>query len=104
MEKIYQELLEQAKEISKNTYSIKNASAEHGGAIYVSGGSFAMSGGNISSTSATANGGAIYVSGGSVSISGGNITDVSAEEGGAVYVSVTGSSEDDSFMVSTPTS
>ena len=79
--------------------TIKNASAEHGGAIYVSGGSFAMSGGNISSTSATANGGAIYVSGGSVSISGGNITDVSAEEGGAVYVSVTGSSEDDSFTM-----
>ncbi len=77
--------------------TIEGCTAELGGAIYMSGGTFNLSGtGNISGNTAqvsdanTGLGGAVYIQGGNANISGGSLGSVSAPnkamDGGAVYV------------------
>lgn len=71
--------------------TIQDCSAAKGGAAYVSGGSVSISGGTIKDcNSATGQGGAIYVTGGKFTMSAGEINKCAANEGGAVYVSGAG--------------
>ena len=89
--------------------SIKNSTASaDGGAVSVSGGSFAMSGGSIDDVSAL-NGGAVAVSDGTFTMSAGTIqnseaiwseSDDTSGNGGAVYVKVDATSDDDGFTMS----
>ncbi|MBQ4134515.1 MAG: hypothetical protein IJD66_03285 [Methanocorpusculum sp.] len=86
--------------------SIKESTASlNGGAVSVSGGSFTMSGGSIGGTDSekctAANGGAVAVNGGTFTMTSGIIQNsTSTEDGGAVYVSVTGTPLGDSFTMS----
>ena len=67
--------------------TIQNCSATSGGAIYVNGGDFELSGtGKIDNCDAT-NGGSVYVSGGNAYINGGTITNSEAINGGSLSVS-----------------
>jgi len=77
--------------------TIENCTAELGGAIYMTGGNFTLSGtGNISGNTAEAGGentglgGAVYISGGTVNIEGGSIGGEhaanKAQDGAGVYV------------------
>ena len=68
--------------------TISDCSAADGGAVYMTAGSFSMSGDAvITRCTAAANGGAVYVGGGTVTMSGGTIENCSAtENGGAVYL------------------
>lgn len=66
---------------------IKNASSPLGGAIYLQGGDFELSGtGTIQNCSATEFGGAVYIKGGDATVSGGKIENCFASKGGAAYV------------------
>ena len=64
----------------------------NGGGVYVSGGTFTMSGGSITGNEATTNGGGVYVKGGTFTMSGGTIggdaegDTNTATDGGGVYV------------------
>jgi hypothetical protein len=74
--------------ISDNTSS----SGSYGGGVYVSGGTFTMSGGTISGNTSSSGsgsyGGGVYVSGGTFTMSGGTISDnTSSFSGSGVYVS-----------------
>ena len=66
--------------------TIRGFTATDGGGVYVSGGSFEMSGGTISACNATNAGGGVYVSSGSFKMSGGSIEDCTAHEGAGVKV------------------
>ena len=66
--------------------TIINCSAENGGAVYMSRGSFTLSGGTITASKASNFGGAVYLGGGTVSLSGGTISDCSSITGGAIYL------------------
>ena len=68
--------------------TIRGFTATDGGGVYVSGGSFEMSGGTISACNATNAGGGVYVSSGSFKMSGGSIEDCTAHEGAGVKVLV----------------
>lgn len=57
-----------------------------GGGVYVSGGSFKMTDGTISTCNATNAGGGVYVSSGSFEMSGGSIENCTAHEGAGVKV------------------
>jgi hypothetical protein len=84
-------------EISDNSTTVYSSIDSYGGGVYISSGSFTMSGGTISDNSAnfSANsyGGGVYVSGGSFTMSNGTISDNSAisftanSYGGGVCVS-----------------
>ena len=75
--------------------TIQNCRGGLGGAIYMSGGSFAMTGGTIQNCSASENGGAVYLGGGNVALSNGQISENTANgngggiavNNGAVYMS-----------------
>ena len=81
---------------SHNTLSpggkIKGGNSTNGGGVYVaSGGSLAMTGGEIMDNTAETAGGGVYLAGGSAfTMSGGTITENSAETGGGVYVASDG--------------
>lgn len=66
--------------------TIRGFTATDGGGVYVSGGSFEMSGGTISTCNATNAGGGVYVSSGSFEMSGGSIENCTAHEGAGVKV------------------
>lgn len=66
--------------------TIRGFTATDGGGVYVSGGSFEMSGGTISACNAANAGGGVYVSSGSFEMSGGSIEDCTAHEGAGVKV------------------
>ena len=66
--------------------TIRGFTATDGGGVYVSGGSFEMSGGTISACNATNAGGGVYVSSGSFKMSDGSIEDCTAHEGAGVKV------------------
>ncbi|MBQ2994431.1 MAG: InlB B-repeat-containing protein, partial [Peptococcaceae bacterium] len=68
--------------------TIQNCTAENGGAIYMTAGTFTLSGtGKIDNCTATGNGGAVYLGGGNVYVTGGTVTDNAASQnGGAVAV------------------
>lgn len=66
--------------------TIRGFTATDGGGVYVSGGSFEMSGGTISACNATNAGGGVYVSSGSFEMSDGSIEDCTAHEGAGVKV------------------
>ena len=66
--------------------TIRGFTATDGGGVYVSGGSFEMSGGTISACNAANAGGGVYVSSGSFEMSGGSIEDCTAYEGAGVKV------------------
>jgi len=61
-----------------------------GGAVYISAGSFTMSGGMHSSNIATSNGGAVYAGGGSFTMSGATLSDNSASGNGGAICLVSG--------------
>jgi hypothetical protein len=64
-----------------------NSNSNNGGGVYVSGGSFIMSGGTISGNSAGSSGGGVSVYGGSFDMSGGEISGNSGGvEGGGVWI------------------
>lgn len=69
--------------------TIENCQAENGGAVYMTAGTFTMSGtGMIQNCTATVNGGAVYLGGGTMNVNGGTIKNNSAaENGGAIYLS-----------------
>ncbi len=73
-------------EISGGT--IRNCSAELGGAIYMTGGTFTISdAGAIENNSAITDGGGVYVGGGVVKVNGGSISrNTAGSDGGGVYV------------------
>lgn len=66
--------------------TIRGFTATDGGGVYVSGGSFEMSGGTISACNAANAGGGVYVSSGSFETSGGTIENCTAHEGAGVKV------------------
>lgn len=74
--------------------TIKNATGTLGGAIYMSNGSFTMSGGTIGGTTlddanvASNNGGALYMGGGSFLMTGGSIqyNKATSHDGGGIYI------------------
>lgn len=66
--------------------TIRGFTATDGGGVYVSGGSFKMTDGTISTCNATNAGGGVYVSSGSFKMSGGSIEDCTAHEGAGVKV------------------
>ena len=66
--------------------TIRGFTATDGGGVYVSGGSFEMSDGTISTCNATNAGGGVYVSSGSFEMSGGSIENCTAHEGAGVKV------------------
>lgn len=66
--------------------TIRGFTATDGGGVYVSGGSFEMSGGTISACNATNAGGGVYVSSGSFKMSDGSIENCTAHEGAGVKV------------------
>ena len=66
--------------------TIRGFTATDGGGVYVSGGSFEMSGGTISDCKAANAGGGVYVSSGSFEMSGGSIENCTAHEGAGVKV------------------
>ena len=68
--------------------TIRGFTATDGGGVYVSGGSFEMSGGTISACNAANAGGGVYVSSGSFEMSGGSIENCTAYEGAGVKVLV----------------
>ena len=72
--------------IVSNDMLIYGGTRDNGGAIYVTGGNFSMSGGTISGSDAT-NGGAVYVDGGTFTMTNGLINNNTADNGGAVYIS-----------------
>ena len=66
--------------------TIRGFTATDGGGVYVSGGSFKMTDGTISTCNATNAGGGVYVSSGSFEMSGGSIENCTAHEGAGVKV------------------
>lgn len=66
--------------------TIRGFTATDGGGVYVSGGSFEMSGGTISACKAANAGGGVYVLSGSFEMSGGSIENCTAHEGAGVKV------------------
>mgnify|MGYP001109347732 CR=1 FL=1 len=66
--------------------TIRGFTATDGGGVYVSGGSFEMSGGTISACNAANAGGGVYVSSGTIEMSGGSIENCTAHEGAGVKV------------------
>ena len=66
--------------------TIRGFTATDGGGVYVSGGSFKMTDGTISTCNATNAGGGLYVSSGSFEMSGGTIENCTAHEGAGVKV------------------
>lgn len=68
--------------------TIRGFTATDGGGVYVSGGSFEMSGGTISACNAANAGGGVYVSSGTFEMSGGSIENCTAYEGAGVKVLV----------------
>lgn len=66
--------------------TIRGFTATDGGGVYVSGGSFEISGGTISACNAANAGGGVYVSSGSFEMSGGSIENCTAHEGAGVKV------------------
>lgn len=66
--------------------TIRGFTATDGGGVYVSGGSFEMTDGTISTCNATNAGGGVYVSSGSFEMSGGSIENCTAHEGAGVKV------------------
>ena len=73
---------------------IEDCSAQNGGAVYMTAGTFTISGnGKIQNCSATQNGGAVYLGGGEFIMNGGTISDngkvdgvAVTQNGGAVYL------------------
>ena len=87
-------------EISGGT--IRNCSANNGGAVFMTNGRFILSGGVIESCSASNYGGAVYLGGGSVTLSNGRISNCISTTGGAIYlqggnVSISGSTIENCF-------
>jgi len=67
--------------------TIQNCSGINGGAVYMTAGTFTLSGdGTITNCRATENGGAVYLGGGNMIITGGSLTKNNAQNGGAAYV------------------
>ena len=72
-------------EISGGT--IENCKAELGGAVYMTAGTFEMSGdAKIKNCTATNSGGAVYLGGGTLTVSGGSITNNYANNGAGVFL------------------
>lgn len=69
---------------------IRNCSAREGGAVYITGGSFLMTGGTLTKNSALKNGGAVAVSGGNVELRGGTVSLNLAKDGNGGGICVTG--------------
>ena len=65
-----------------------NTAFEHGGAVYMTGGTFTMSGGTIANNTASEHGGAVYMTGGTFTMSRGTIANNTAKSGfgGGLYV------------------
>lgn len=67
--------------------SIENCSALNGGAVYMTNGTFTISGeGSIKNCEAEGNGGAVYLGGGTLNVQGGSIQSNSSANGGAAFV------------------
>ena len=68
--------------------TISGCQAQNGGAVYMTAGTFTLSGdGEISGNTATEDGGAVYMGGGVMNVSGGIIkNNSSANDGGAIYM------------------
>jgi hypothetical protein len=67
--------------------TISGNSANYGGGVYADGGTFTMSGGTINGNTATNYGGGVYMDGGTFTMSGGTISGNTATNyGGGVYV------------------
>jgi len=64
---------------------ISGCKADNGGAVYMGGGTMNINGGSVSG-SATKNGGAVYLGNGELNISGGSVSGTAAENGGAAYM------------------
>ena len=75
---------------------ITGGSGEHGGAIYVNGGTLTLYSGTITGNTANGNGGGVYVLNGSFTMSGGSISDNTATQaesgGGGIFVTGASSS------------
>lgn len=71
--------------------TLTGGTADRGGSIYISSGTFEMSGGKISGNTATGDGGgAIYNENGQIKITGGVLSYNSAENGGAIFDATSG--------------
>lgn len=66
--------------------AIYSCTGTTGGAVYMSGGTFDLSGGSVTDCSGTIGGGAVYMEGGTFNISGGTISGCEGATGGAVYL------------------
>ena len=69
-----------------------------GGAVYMTAGTFTLSGGKIKKCIATNNGGGVYIGGGQMTVTSGELTENNAQNGGGAYVNA--ASEDDGVFVS----
>lgn len=66
--------------------TITNCNAINGGAVYMGGGTFTMNGGTVSSCSAT-DGGGVYLKSGEMTVSGGQLTaNAASQNGGGAYL------------------
>jgi hypothetical protein len=75
---------------NNNRYVSSSSSSGDGGGVYVNGGTFTMSGGEISGNTANYYGGGVYVGSGTFTMSGGEISGNTAHYfGGGVYVNNT---------------
>ena len=77
--------------------TIANNTADHGGAVYMAGGTFTMKGGTIANNTATSEstgGGAVYMTGGIFTMSGGTIANNTATSGFGGALSVDGSNNE----------
>lgn len=68
--------------------TIQNCKGTTGGAVYMTGGTFTISGGNMTNNTATQNGAAVYLAGtGKVIVNGGTITGTEGQNFSAIYMS-----------------
>jgi hypothetical protein len=72
-------------DISSNSVTLSGTTGGYGGGIYVNGGTFTISDGNISANEAVKDGGGVYVNVGTLKLTGGTISTNTAQNGGGVY-------------------
>ena len=70
----------------------------NGGAVYMTAGTFTLSGGTIKKCTAANNGGGVYIGGGQVTVTSGKLTQNNAQNGGGAYVNA--ATEDDGVFIS----
>ena len=71
--------------------NIRTGGSDNGGAVYVNGGNFYMTGGTIHDNEAGNNGGGVYINGGNFYMTGGTISgNTAGYNGGGVYIGING--------------